>query len=145
MPKSSEYVSKKEMMDELIKYNETKIISDSLGVMFQKIATRYSSKPNLCGYTYREDMISDAVERMISQIDSFNVNHPAANPFAYFTKVAYHQFWLHLNKEKKFRDLKKKYQTSIWDEVCSNEHIKMKDDSDEGYSESVQVEIEVEE
>jgi DNA-directed RNA polymerase specialized sigma24 family protein len=117
------YISKKEMMDELIKYNDSKVISEELGEMFLKIAKRYTSKPNFSGYSYRKDMISEAVYRMCDQVDKFDINHPSANPFAYFTQVAHNQILLLLNKEKKHRIAKENYRQKIWEDLCHDEHL----------------------
>lgn len=123
MKKKKFYVSKDEMMDELRRYKETGIISEKLGEMFMNIAKRYTSKVSFYRYTYREDMVSDAILRMVSQVDKFNVDHPSANPFAYFTQIAYHQVLLCLKKEKKQRDIKVAYRFNVWDEICSEEGL----------------------
>ena len=54
------YVDKNEMMEELIKYNETEIISEELGLMFYKIAEHYGSQPKFAGYSCIEEMKSSA-------------------------------------------------------------------------------------
>lgn len=125
------YLNKAEMMKELVSYNETGEISNTLGAMFMKIAERYTSRRNLSGYSYREDMISEAVTRMVSQIDKFDINHPAANPFAYFTQVAHNQILALLNKEKRQRDIKANLREKLWSELCNEEGLTYGDQSDD--------------
>jgi len=129
------YLNKGEMMRELIDYNESGVISNTLGAMFMKIAERYTSRRNLSGYSYREDMIGEAVTRMVSQIDKFDINHPAANPFAYFTQVAHNQILALLNREKRQRDIKSNLRDKMWSELCEDEGLMRTEqrDEDSGY------------
>ena len=122
------YVNNAEMLAELRKYNETKVISDELGEMFMKIAKRFGSQPKFSGYSYIEDMISSAVERMVSQIDKYDVTREPGNPFAYFTQTARNQFLAVLKKEKRQRDVKTKYRTKIWDDLCEDEQLEHYED-----------------
>ena len=115
------YIDKYEMMQELIHYNKTGEISDLLCEMFLKLAVRYTSRPNLSGYTYREDFIGSGVLRMISQIDKFDVDHPAQNPFAYFTQVVHNETMQVLNKEKKQRMIKEGLREKMWDDINQEE------------------------
>jgi DNA-directed RNA polymerase specialized sigma24 family protein len=116
-PKTSHlYIDKEEMMDELQHYKETEEITDKLGSMFLKLAIRYTSKPNLSGYTYRDDMIASAVSRMVEQIGKFNVDHPARNPFAYFTMLTYRQVITYIAKEHRYTGIKKSVRSKLWAE-----------------------------
>jgi DNA-directed RNA polymerase specialized sigma24 family protein len=121
--RSVHYVNNKEMLGELRKYKETNVVSEELGNMFLKIATRYASRPNFYSYSYKDEMISDAVLRMMKYVEKFNPDHPSANPFSYFTMVAYRQFLQTLKKEKKYSETKSAYRTKIWDELCDEEQI----------------------
>lgn len=122
------YISNKEMLNELKQYKETKIISENLGLIFLKIATRYSTKDKFCGYTYRDEMISSAIERMIMQVSQFDISRPKPNPFAYFTKVAHNQFLMILNEEKKQHSTKDRYKEYIWNEFSLQQDIEYKED-----------------
>lgn len=115
------YVSKADMMAELIEYNKTQVISEKLGKMFLDIAQRYMSRTNFYRYSYKDDMIGDAVARMVSQVSKFNINHPSANPFSYFTQVAHCQVLQLLKKEKRQRDSKTNLRDKIWEEMCLDE------------------------
>jgi DNA-directed RNA polymerase specialized sigma24 family protein len=117
------YIDKNEMMDELLHYNKTGEISEKLGAMFLKLAIRYTSKPNLSGYSYREEFIGSGVLRMISQIDKFDVDHPSKNPFAYFTQVIHNETMGILNREKRQRDIKADLRDKLWSEVASDQGL----------------------
>jgi DNA-directed RNA polymerase specialized sigma24 family protein len=117
------YVNNKEMLAELKKYKIEQKVSEELGSMFLKIATRYASRPNFYSYSYKDDMISEAVLRMMRYAEKFNVDHPSANPFSYFTMVAHRQFLQTLKKEKKYAETKSSYRTKIWDDLCDEENL----------------------
>jgi hypothetical protein len=75
-------------------------VSDYIGMCFLKIAEHLSRKPNFMSYTFREDMIADAVENCVQYVDNFD---PAKskNPFAYFTQIIYFAFLRRIAREKK--------------------------------------------
>ena len=72
---------------------------------FYKIAKRYSSKPNFSGYTYKDDMIGEAIYTCIRYAHNFNPEK-SNNAFAYFTQYCHNAFIQYINKEKKFADFK---------------------------------------
>lgn len=121
--KNEHYVNNKEMIEELRLYKKTGIVSEKLGVMFFKIASKYATRPNFCGYSYKDDMVSDALSRMMDQATKFNVDHPSANPFAYFTMVVHRQFLQTLKKEKKDIEIKRLYREKIWSDLCIDENL----------------------
>jgi hypothetical protein len=117
------YIDKNEMMVELIKYRDTGVISEILGAMFLKLATRYTSRPNFAGYSYRDEFISAAVYRMVEQVGKFDVDHPSQNPFAYFTQMAHNQILSILNKEKRQRTMQQRLRAKVWDNLCEQEGL----------------------
>ena len=42
------------------------IISEALGTMILKIATRFSMHPRFFGYSYRDEFVADAVSRCLT-------------------------------------------------------------------------------
>lgn len=75
-------------------------IPEYVGKCFMQIAENLSHKPNFLHYTFREEMVSDAVENCVMYADNFN---PAKskNPFAYFTQIVYYAFIRRIQREKK--------------------------------------------
>lgn len=108
---NAHYVSNTDLLKALIDHRkalrvakkekvEPPILSEYVGTCFLKIAEHLSRKPNFMSYTFREDMISDAVENCIQYVNNFD---PAKskNPFAYFTQIIYFAFLRRISKEKK--------------------------------------------
>jgi hypothetical protein len=88
-------------------------IPEYIGRCFLKIAEGLSHKPNFIRYTYREEMVMDAVENCIKAIMNYNVaaatRTGAPNAFAYFTQICYFAFIRRITKEKKQQDIKFRY------------------------------------
>lgn len=74
-------------------------VPDTIGVAILHICTKYSLKPNWRSYTWREEMIDDAVMDSVRGIRKFN-SVSYTNPFAYFTQVAHWAFTGRISKEK---------------------------------------------
>lgn len=95
------------------KEEEEPIITEYIGTCFLKIAEGLSHKPNFSGYTYREEMVMDAVENCIKAIMNYDVKKATRtglpNAFAYFTQITYYAFLRRIAKEKKHQDIKELY------------------------------------
>lgn len=83
-------------------------IPEYIGECLLKIATRLSNKPNFASYTFREDMISDAIENCILYMHNFDPKK-SQNPFAYFTQIIHYAFIRRIEREKKHSYTKYKY------------------------------------
>ena len=116
---SKHYINNRTLLEELIKHRENcaKAAADGLikpripeyiGECFFKIATRLSTKWKFVNYTYRDEMISDAIENCVAVVHNFD---PAksSNPFAYFTQIIGNAFIRRIMKEKKQTYVKYKY------------------------------------
>ena len=75
-------------------------VTEYIGECIYKIATRLSTRPNFINYTYRDEMICDAIENCIQYIGNFNVEK-SNNAFAYVTQICYYAFLRRIQKEKK--------------------------------------------
>jgi hypothetical protein len=121
------YVNNKEFSQAVVDYvkqlNEAKqteqslpIVPDYIASCFLKIAEGLSHKSNFIRYTYREEMVMDAVENCLKAIDNYNVETATRtgnpNAFAYFTSISWYAFLRRIAKEKKQQDIKLKYMTS---------------------------------
>jgi DNA-directed RNA polymerase specialized sigma24 family protein len=116
MANQNHYVDNKKLFDVLVKYKKAVAkrpktpppIPEYVGECLLKIATRLSHKANFAQYTFREDMISDAVENCILYMHNFD---PAksSNPFAYFTQITHFAFIRRIEREKKQSYIKLKY------------------------------------
>jgi|TARA_B110000858_G_C17806729_1_gene478433 hypothetical protein len=75
-------------------------MSEYIGECIYKIATRLSTRPNFINYTYRDEMICDAIENCIQYLGNFNTEK-SNNAFAYVTQICYYAFLRRIQKEKK--------------------------------------------
>lgn len=104
--KSNYYVTNDELISELKKYHETKKVSNKLGKIFLDIATNLSNKGNFSSYTWKGDMIGEAVYTCIRYVYNFDMKKK--NPFAYFSKICYNCFIGYNKKQKKHSKIKDK-------------------------------------
>jgi len=124
---SIHYVNNKEFSQAVVSYvrtlNEAQKTEDKLPIVpnyiascFLKIAEGLSHKSNFIRYTYREEMVMDAVENCLKAIENYNVEAATRtgtpNAFAYFTQISWYAFLRRIAKEKKQQDIKIKYMTS---------------------------------
>ena len=83
---------------------------------FLRIAEGLSHKANFIRYTYREEMVMDAVENCLKAIGNYNLEAATRtgkpNAFAYFTQISWYAFLRRIDKEKKQQDIKMKYLTN---------------------------------
>ena len=92
------------------------IVTNYIASCFLKIAEGLSHKSNFIRYTYREEMVMDAVENCLKAIENYNLETATRtgkpNAFAYFTQITWYAFLRRIAKEKKQQDIKLKYLTS---------------------------------
>jgi|TARA_R110000744_G_scaffold273182_4_gene386080 hypothetical protein len=88
-------------------------IDDYIGTCFLKISEGLSRKPNFSCYTYREEMVSDAIENCVKAIMNYDITKATRtgnpNAFSYFTQICYFAFLRRIQKEKKHQDIKALY------------------------------------
>lgn len=88
-------------------------IPNYIGECFLKISEGLSHKPNFISYTYREEMVMDAVENCIKAIMNYDITKATRtglpNAFAYFTQISYFAFLRRIAKEKRQQDIKELY------------------------------------
>lgn len=120
--KKPHYVNAKEFTADIVEYynSGTDDIGEKLGQSIYKIATGLSYAPNFINYSYKDDMIGDAIVKMFSalQLKKFNIES-GNNPFSYFTTIAFHAFINRIKKEKKQRQVISDYQEMVYEELAS--------------------------
>lgn len=112
---------------------EIPVVPDYIAICFLRIAEGLSHKSNFIRYTYREEMVMDAVENCLKAIENYNIDAATRtgkpNAFAYFTQIAWYAFLRRIEKEKKQQDVKLRYiaesgvENFIDDEDMSNPAI----------------------
>ncbi len=91
-------------------------VPDYIAQCFLRIAEGLSHKSNFIRYTYREEMVMDAVENCLKAITNYDIEAATRtgkpNAFAYFTQISWYAFLRRIAKEKKQQDVKLKYLTN---------------------------------
>jgi len=120
------YVNSKEFKEDIKSYYDSGSdeIGEKLGTNIFKIATGLSFAPNFINYSYKDDMIGDAVVKMFTalQMKKFDMDS-GNNPFSYFTTIAFHAFINRIKKEKKQRQVVSDYQEMVYEELASEYNI----------------------
>ena len=85
------------------------MIPDYIARCFLKICEGLSHKANFVRYTYREEMVMDAVENCLKAIENYNLEFATRtgkpNAFSYFTQISWYAFLRRIEKEKKQQDI----------------------------------------
>lgn len=99
-PKRYKYLSNHNFLRELEASHKKGHPTEELSKMFIKLCEEYSNKYNFRGYTFREDMVGNALLSMVTYWDRFDSTR-SKNPFAYFTQIAKNSFVQTINNETK--------------------------------------------
>jgi DNA-directed RNA polymerase specialized sigma24 family protein len=75
-------------------------IPNYIAESIMKICHRLSFRPNFINYSYREDMVGDALENCIKTAKNFNIAK-SENPFSFITTIAFNAFLRRIEAEKK--------------------------------------------
>ena len=122
--KKTYYVNPKQFLQQLTEYYETNDLIDELATSVYKIAVGLSYSPNFINYSYKDEMIGDAVVKMIAAVNNKKFNlESTSNPFSYFTTIAYHAFINRIKKEKKYRETINDYQEQVYGDLARDEEI----------------------
>jgi len=93
------------------------VIPNYIAECFLRIAEGLSHKSNFIRYTYREEMVMDAVENCLKAIHNYNLETATRtgkpNAFAYFTQITWYAFLRRIAKEKRQQDIKMSYLSKI--------------------------------
>jgi DNA-directed RNA polymerase specialized sigma24 family protein len=88
-------------------------ISEYIGNCLIKIANGIAKRPNFSRYSYKEEMVLDALENCIKAMPNYKIETitRSGNPnaFAYFTQIAWYAFLRRIQKEKKQQEIKERY------------------------------------
>jgi hypothetical protein len=118
------YVDKREFYDEIVVYKKKKKknpntpIPNCLAEKILKICTGVMLRYNFNKYSYREEMVGDAVVFCTKYFDNFN-EEKYDNPYGYFWAIAYHAGLRRIGQEKKQQAIraKKIQEQVVFDEM----------------------------
>ncbi len=99
------YLSNSILLPAVIASREQGKINSDLAGMLLMLASRYASKPSFANYTFREDMVAEALADLCKNALKFNPEK-SSNPFSFYTSCIHNSFLGFLNVEKKQRRIK---------------------------------------
>lgn len=113
-PSTNIYVNKEDFMIALTKYKalcdekfpEVPQVPEYIGSCIMLIAKNLARRPNFSGYSWRDEMIGDAIETCLKYVKSFDPSR-GTSPFAYFSQVCWYSFIGRINAEKKQSKIKR--------------------------------------
>lgn len=123
---NAHYVNNREFSEAVVEYCKSAlaakqsnqpipVVTNYIAQCFLKIAEGLSHKSNFIRYTYREEMVMDAVENCLKAIENYNIETATRtglpNAFAYFTQISWYAFLRRIAKEKKQQEVKIRYIT----------------------------------
>lgn len=76
-------------------------ISEYIASCFIKICEKMANRYNFRLYTWKDEMIGDAILNCVVAIKSFKANDSRKNAFGYFSRVIYRAFTRRIKKENK--------------------------------------------
>lgn len=121
--RENHYIDKDEFYNEIVEYFDVlkddpdAQIPNNIALKIKLLCENIGYSRNFCNYSFRDDMVLDAIENCIKYLKSFNLEK-SKNPFAYFTTAAYYTFIRTLKKEQKYRE----YKDSLIDTVGFDEY-----------------------
>ena len=129
--KEGYYVDPDEFKAAIAVYYDTEDCTNYLGECLNKISRNLSFSPCFINYSYKDEMIGDAIVKMFSALKrkKFNVDN-GTSPHAYFTTIALHAFINRIKKEKKHHQTITEYKEKVYFDTmqqdCNGGHIYVK-------------------
>ena len=112
------YVNSREFEDRIKVFYTTGNISYELGDSLNKIANGLSYAPNFINYSYKDEMVGDAIVKMFSALRNkkFKIDS-GFSPFSYFTTIAFHAFINRIKNEKKHHEVINEYKEKVYNDL----------------------------
>jgi len=102
---SKYYLTNGKMLPEVVKSRTDGRINNELAKMLMMLTRKYAQRPCFSGYSYKEDMISDALANLCQNALKFNPDK-GSNPFSFYTTCINNSFLQFLGVEKKHRRIR---------------------------------------
>jgi hypothetical protein len=115
------YVSSKLFRQQLEKYYEDDIMSNELALNIVKIAEGLSYNYRFINYTWRDEMVGDAILKMYAALEDkkFRIDSEF-NPFSYFNQIAWNAFSNRIKKEKRQHEGLEEYKQMVYENEMSD-------------------------
>jgi len=129
------YIVPKEFDDAIMEYYKTGNLTNQLAEMIDKIAQKLAYAPNFINYSYRSDMIGDAIIKMMKALIGKKYQHnKGSNPFSYFTRIAFNAYRNRIKIEKRNQEIHEKYKEELmmfseqYNTIVKNKNVKINND-----------------
>jgi len=99
------YLTNSRLLPEVIKAKSEGKLTDELAKMLMMLTRKYAMRPCFSSYTYREDMVSEALANLCQNALKFNPEK-SDNPFSFYTSCINNSFLQFLNIERKHRRIR---------------------------------------
>lgn len=99
------YLTNSKLLPEVHRAKGLNKVTNELATMLMMLTRKYAQRPCFSGYTYKEDMISEALANLCQNALKFNPEI-SQNPFAWYTTCIHNSFLQFLNIEKKHRKIR---------------------------------------
>jgi hypothetical protein len=106
MRKRKNYIENEDLIKEIKKFKETGKFSEKLGEMILLISRNYSNLGSFNGYTWKDDMIGEAVLTCLKYLHNFDLEKENPNPFAYIGTIVHRSFVNYIKKQSKHSFIK---------------------------------------
>ena len=116
------YINNESLLKELKIYFDEGIQTEELGRMFLLLAKKYSDRGSFSGYSWKDDMVCEAVYTCLKYMHNFDVEMETPNPFAYFSRIIHNSFLTYIRKQKTHSKIKDICYKNI-DFIMSNDEI----------------------
>jgi len=85
--------------------------------MVVKIPNNLSFAPNFVNYSYRDEMIGDAIIKCLNALKNRNVKPDKGSSFWYFSMIAFNAFRNRIKKEKQDHKTILEYQSEVYNSM----------------------------
>ena len=117
----SYYIDPTVFKEQMREYYDTDVMTNELAENLVKIANGLSYKPSFINYTWKNDMIGDALIKMYSALKYKKYKFSKdTNPFSYFTTVAFNAFINRIKKEQRHHKALKEYKEQVYEDVMTD-------------------------
>jgi hypothetical protein len=115
------YVNSRDFEEEIKSFYKSDVMTDKLCDSLNKIANGLSYAPNFLNYSYKEEMVGDAIVKMFSALKNKKFKIDCGfSPFSYFTTIAFHAFINRIKKEKKHHEAINEYKEKVYADLMLN-------------------------
>lgn len=113
---------------------DSKNAYDICGLQLYKMVKGLSNNGRFSGYTWKEEMISDALLKLVKALDGkkydFSKNF---NPFSYFNTIGWREFIARIKIENKKNKTMDDYRKFKFDDICSDQEDNMQIYTKQGF------------